>query len=149
MDASERTPLDTVLDLALARTLVLRHVDMPLGSHHGVSLSDLALLLELRGAPGEKLRRVDLASRLGITPSGVARQLAPLERIGLVGRESNPRDARLALVILTESGRRVADEARVAADEAAEGALSAIWPAAERLELAKLLQAVGRSNSSL
>ena len=145
MTASERTPLDTVLDLALARTLVLRSVDLPL-SHHGVSLSDLALLLELRGAPGEKLRRVDLASRIGITPSGVARQLAPLERIGLVGRESNPRDARLALVTLTESGRRVADEARATAEEASEDALSAIWPDADRAQLARLLQAVGRSS---
>ena len=42
------TSLDTVLDLALARTLVLRYVDTPLGHHHGLSLSDLALLLELR-----------------------------------------------------------------------------------------------------
>ena len=37
-----------------------------------------------------RLRRLDLAERLGITPSGVARQLAPLERRGLVGRESHP-----------------------------------------------------------
>ena len=70
------TSLDTVLDLALARTLVLRYVDTPLGHHHGLSLSDLALLLELRNAPGEKLRRAELASRLGVTPSGVARQLS-------------------------------------------------------------------------
>jgi DNA-binding MarR family transcriptional regulator len=139
-----RTALDTVLDLALARTLVLRHVDAPLGHHHGVSLSDLALLLELRAAAGETLRRVDLASRLGITPSGVARQLAPLERIGLVGREANPRDARLALVTLTESGRRVADEARVTAEEAAEGALAAIWADPDRTQLGSLLAAVPR-----
>jgi DNA-binding MarR family transcriptional regulator len=136
-------PLAAVLDLALARTLVLRHVDVPLGHHHGISLSDLGLLLELRQAPEERLRRVDLASRLGITPSGVARQLAPLERIGLVGRESHARDARLALVTLTESGRRVADEARVTAEQAAEGALRGIWPAdADRDRLATLLGAV-------
>jgi DNA-binding MarR family transcriptional regulator len=144
VSASSRTSLDTVLDLALARTLVLRHVDAPLGHHHGVSLSDLALLLELRSTPGETLRRADLASRLGITPSGVARQLAPLERIGFVGRESNPRDARLALVTLTEAGRRVSDEARVTAEESAEGALSAIWPDAAREQLAALLAVVGR-----
>ena len=136
-------PLAAVLDLALARTLVLRHVDVPLGHHHGISLADLALLLELRQAPEERLRRVDLASRLGITPSGVARQLAPLERIGLVGRESHARDARLALVTLTESGRRVADEARVTAEQAAEGALRGIWPVdADRDRLATLLGAV-------
>lgn len=136
------TSLDTVLDLALARTLVLRHVDTPLGHHHGVSLSDLALLLELRNAPGEKLRRVDLATSLGVTPSGIARQVAPLERIGLVGRESNPRDARLALVTLTDSGRRIASEALVTAEEAAEGALRTIWNDGDSERLGKLLAAV-------
>jgi DNA-binding MarR family transcriptional regulator len=138
------TSLDTVLDLALARTFVLRHVDTPLGHHHGVSLSDLALLLELRNAPGEKLRRVDLATSLGVTPSGIARQVAPLERIGLVGRESNPRDARLALVTLTDSGRRIAEEASFTANEAAESALSAHWDEDERTQLAELLAAVRR-----
>lgn len=138
------TQLGTVLDLALARTLVLRHVDIPLGHHHGVSLSDLALLLELRDAPGEKLRRAELAQRLGVTPSGIARQVAPLERIGLVGRESNPRDARLALVTLTDSGRRVAEEASATANEAAESALRGLWDADERTQLAGLLAAVRR-----
>jgi DNA-binding MarR family transcriptional regulator len=143
MNTTANTSLSTVLDLALARTLVLRHVDVPLGHHHGVSLSDLALLLELRNAPDEKLRRVDLAQRIGITPSGVARQLAPLERIGLVGRESHARDARLALVTLTETGRRIADEALVTAEQAAESALRGIWPdAADREQLAALLAAV-------
>ena len=141
MDRLNR-PLKTVLDLALARTLVLRHVDQPLGHHHGISLSDLALLLELREAPDGKLRRVELANSLGITPSGVARQLAPLERIGLVGRESNPRDARLALVTLTDAGRRIADEAQRTAQEAADGALRAIWGEEERAQLATLLQSV-------
>jgi DNA-binding MarR family transcriptional regulator len=136
--------LSTVLDLALARTLVLRHVDVPLGHHHGVSLSDLALLIELRDAPGQKMRRVELAQRVGVTPSGVARQVGPLERIGLVGRESNARDARLALVTLTDAGRRVADEASATAEEAATSALRAIWSDADRERLSKLLAAARR-----
>jgi DNA-binding MarR family transcriptional regulator len=132
--------LETVLDLALARTLVLRYVDTPLGHHHGVSLSDLALLLELRNAPDGRLRRSDLAERLGVTASGIARQVAPLERIGLVGRESNPRDARLALVTLTESGRRVAAEAAATAEEAATGILARLWPEpSDRERLAELV----------
>ena len=141
MDRINR-PLRTVLDLALARTLLLRDVDASLGHHHGVSLSDLALLLELHAAPDEKLRRVELANRLGVTPSGVARQLGPLERIGLVGRESNPRDARLALVTLTEAGRRIADEAQRTAQEASDTALRARWGQDERDQLAELLSAV-------
>ena len=141
MDRLNR-PLKTVLDLALARTLVLRAVDEPLGHHHGISLSDLALLLELRAAPDGKLRRVELANRLGVTPSGIARQVAPLERIGLVGRESNPRDARIALVTLTDAGRRIADDAQRTAQEAADSALRGIWGQDEREQLAELLGAV-------
>jgi DNA-binding MarR family transcriptional regulator len=77
-----------------------------------------------------------------VTPSGVARQLGPLERIGLVDRESHERDARLALVVLTDAGTRVADEALETAEYAAERALAARWSDAERDRLAKLLAAV-------
>jgi DNA-binding MarR family transcriptional regulator len=136
--------LSTILDLALARSIVVRDVDADLGTFHGLSLSDFALLRELGAAPGQRLRRAELAERLGITPSGVARQLAPLERIGLVGRESHARDARLALVVLTESGARVLDEAEPTAQEAAGRALGALWAPADRELLAELLAHVRR-----
>jgi DNA-binding MarR family transcriptional regulator len=135
------TSLDTLFDLALARTLIARDVDQPL-SQHGISLADLAILRELRAAPGGKLRRSELAQRLGVTPSGVARQLGPLERIGLVDRESHERDARLALVVLTDAGTRVAGEALQTAEYAAERAFAAHWSDAERDRLGKLLAAV-------
>src|SRR6478672_11540796 len=115
------TSLDTLFDLSLARTQLARDVDHPL-SAHGISLADLAILRELRLEPSRKLRRSELAQRLGITPSGIARQVAPLERIGLVARESHERDARLALVVLTETGSRVVDEALATADVAADRA---------------------------
>ena len=133
------TPLDVLFDLALARTQLAREVDHPL-SQHGISLADLAILRELHGAPDGKLRRSELAQRLGITPSGVARQVAPLERIGLVDRESHQRDARLALVVLTETGARVVAEALVTAEGAADTAFAARWSADERAQLAVLLQ---------
>jgi DNA-binding MarR family transcriptional regulator len=134
--------LATILDLALARSLVIREVDADLGTYHGLSLSDFAILRELGGAPGKRLRRADLAERLGVTPSGVARQLAPLERMGLAGREPHARDARLALVVLTETGARVLDEAQPTAEEAAGRALGAVWPADEREQLAALLSQI-------
>ena len=135
------TSLDILFDLALARTLIARDVDHPL-SQHGISLADLAILRELRAVPEGKLRRSELAQRLGVTPSGVARQLGPLERIGLVDRESHDRDARLALVVLTEAGTRVVDEALETAEYAAHRAFSARWSASEQERLAKLLAAV-------
>lgn len=134
------TNLELVLDLARARTLVLRDVDHPLGSHHGLGLNDLAVLLELKAAPSQTLRRVELARRLAVTTSGIARQLGPLERIGLVTRESNPTDARLALVVLTPRGAEVAAEAGATAEEAADLALGRLWSAGEKDELAALLR---------
>jgi DNA-binding MarR family transcriptional regulator len=132
------TSLNTLFDLSLARTHLARDVDHSL-SLHGISLSDLAILRELRREPTGKLRRSDLAERLGITPSGVARQVAPLERMGLVDRESHERDARLALVVLTETGTSIVDEALQTAEHAAERAFAARWSDADRERLAKLV----------
>jgi DNA-binding MarR family transcriptional regulator len=130
--------LDTLFDLSLARTQLARDVDHPL-SAHGISLADLAILRELRREPAQKLRRSELAQRLGITPSGIARQVAPLERIGLVARESHDRDARLALVVLTSTGAQIVDDALQTAEAAADRALAARWSDAERERLSKLL----------
>ena len=97
------------------------------------------MLLELKAAPSQTLRRVELARRLAVTTSGIARQLAPLERIGLVTRESNPTDARLALVVLTARGAEVADEAAATGEEAAREALARLWSPEERAALGGLL----------
>src|SRR3954465_14947899 len=120
-------PLSTVQQLAYARTVIVRDVDAPLAGPHGLGLNGLALLLELDGAPDGRLRRLDLADRLGITPSGVARQLAPLERRGPVGRESHPDDARLAIVVLTEAGARIVGDMLPTAEEAATRVLGKLW----------------------
>jgi DNA-binding MarR family transcriptional regulator len=130
--------LDTLFDLSLARTQLARDVDHPL-SAHGISRADLAILRELRREPAQKLRRSELAQRLGITPSGIARQVAPLERIGLVARESHDRDARLALVVLTNTGAQIVDDALQTAEAAADRALAARWSDIERERLSKLL----------
>jgi len=141
MNTNTNTSLTTVLDLLYARTVLAREVDGPLGSFHGLALHDLALLLELREAGG-RMRRVDLAARLGITTSGVARQLGPLERRGLVGREPSPGDARLAIVVLTESGERIAGEALITAEDASQRALAKLWGDDESAQLSRLMAPV-------
>jgi DNA-binding MarR family transcriptional regulator len=134
------TALSTVLQLAYARTVIVRDVDASLEGHHGLGLNDLSLLLELNSDPNGRLRRLDLAERLGITPSGVARQLAPLERRGLVGRESHPDDARLAIVVLTEAGSRIVGEVVPTAEEAATRVLARLWSDDEQQRASALLQ---------
>jgi DNA-binding MarR family transcriptional regulator len=141
MASFETTPaLSTVLQLAYARTVVVRDVDASLEGHHGLGLNDLALLLELSSSPNGRLRRLDLAERLGITPSGVARQLAPLERRGLVGRESHPDDARLAIVVLTEAGGRLVGDVLPTAEEASTRVLGRLWSDEEQRRASALLQ---------
>jgi DNA-binding MarR family transcriptional regulator len=141
MPGIERTTaLSTVLQLAHARTVVVRDVDASLEGHHGLGLNDLALLLELHSEANGRLRRLDLAERLGITPSGVARQLAPLERRGLVGRESHPDDARLAIVVLSEAGTRVVGDMLPTAEEAATRVLARLWSGDEQQRASALLQ---------
>ena len=133
------TELELIIALSRTATALVRDVDHGLSSHHGLGLNDLGLLLELAGAPDGKLRRSELAERLGVTPSGVARQLGPLERIGVVDRESNPKDARLALVVLTKAGRELARDAAVTAQEASERVLNKRWSMKDQVALGALL----------
>jgi DNA-binding MarR family transcriptional regulator len=84
--------------------VLIRRFDSALGSHHGISFGDFQVLDHLSRAPGGRLRRVDLAERLGLTASGVTRTLLPLEKIGLVMREPDPRDARVGFAVVTPAG---------------------------------------------
>ena len=95
---------DFCLRLARANAMLVRRFDSGLGNHHGISFSDFQLLNHLARAPGGRLRRVDLAERLGLTASGVTRALLPLEKIGLVTRQPDPRDARVGYAAVTPVG---------------------------------------------
>ena len=111
--------LDATLRLVRAQATLVRRFDARLGGLHGVSLADFTLLLRLGEAPGGRMRRVDLAEALGLTASGVTRGLAPLERIGLVTREPDARDARVAYASLTGTGRQRLREMQATAEETA------------------------------
>jgi DNA-binding MarR family transcriptional regulator len=93
-----------------------RRIDGRLGSLHGISFADFAILLQLGRAPGGRLRRIDLAEQLGLTASAVTRALIPLEKIGMVSRESDSSDARVSYASLTVAGRRVLEESLESAE---------------------------------
>jgi DNA-binding MarR family transcriptional regulator len=69
----------------------------------------------------------------------VARQLQPLERIGVVARESHPTDARLALVVLTPAGESLASDAAATAGEAAARTFDDRWTRSRQSQLAGLV----------
>jgi len=107
--------LKLFMNLAMIQAVTARRFDARL-SLHGISLNDFMILFHLGKAPDEKLRRIDLADKIGLTASGVTRLLAPLEKIGLVQREANERDARVSYVKLVSGGKRVLAEAIATAE---------------------------------
>lgn len=136
--------LDAALRLVRAQAALVRRFDARLGGLHGVSLADFTLLLRLGQAPGGRMRRVDLAEALGLTASGVTRALVPLERIGLVTREPDARDARVAYASLTGTGRDRLKEMLATAEETADELFAApAWGEREVPLLADLLTRLG------
>src|SRR5579864_853469 len=98
---------DVALALGIARadTLIRKRLEGPLGGGHGIGYTDFIILAELASVVEGRLRPVDLANRLLLTPSGVTRAVLPLAKIGLVERESHERDARASYVAITQAGR--------------------------------------------
>ena len=62
---------------------------------HGLSINDYETLSVLSRAPGRRMKRVDLARRLLLTPSGVTRLLDGLQDASLVERTSSDTDLRV------------------------------------------------------
>jgi DNA-binding MarR family transcriptional regulator len=82
-------------------------------SAHGLSVTEYLVLRRLDEAPEKKLRRIDLAQAVGLTPSGVTRLLNPMEKIGLVSKEAGARDARVSLVGIAPAGETIYRESSV------------------------------------
>jgi DNA-binding MarR family transcriptional regulator len=125
--------------LGIRRAVALweARVDAELGAAHGLGLSDFAALHHLAEAPGARLRRVDLARRLALTPSGVTRLLGPLERRGIVTREADGHDARATYAVLTRSGKSLVRDATASVTAIAESILASLGDR-DRAAFAKL-----------
>jgi len=125
--------------LGIRRAVALweNRVDAQLGAVHGLGLSDFAALHHLAEAPGGRLRRVDLAQRLAVTPSGVTRLLGPLERRGIVARDVDGRDARATYAVLTRSGKALVKDATATVTAIAESILGSLGDR-DRAAFAKL-----------
>lgn len=102
--------LQSLLRLLQSARLIEARLSGEFSSVHGLSMNEIFLLMQLETAPLRRLSRVELAKRLNTSASTVTRMATPLEKLGFVARESDPRDARLAFVVLTETGAtRVAE----------------------------------------
>ena len=127
--------LSFILNLSKAQTIVSRRFDTKLSSY-GLGFNDFVILYHLSQAPYEKLRRIDLAEQVGLTASGITRMLAPMEKTGLISRESNERDARVSYVVLAPGGKRLLEESAKTAEYAAMD----IFPASKTKKIEKLTE---------
>lgn len=93
--------------LSRTNTVMNRHL-----SGHGLSFSDFIILYHLSQAPEHKLRRIDLAHKLGLTPSGATRMLLPLEKLGIVTRDQSQDDARARFATITKAGKELFKDAQ-------------------------------------
>lgn len=100
-------------------TLIGKKLDLAL-SVHGISSTEFIVMYNLNSAQDMKLSRIALAEKIALTASGITRLLLPMEKIGLVEKNVNPRDARQSLVSLTQSGQKILQDAITTVEYAAE-----------------------------
>jgi DNA-binding MarR family transcriptional regulator len=119
---------------------VTRLASARLQAEHGLSLNDYEALRLLVEAEGRRLRRVDLARSLALTPSGVTRLLEGLEEAGLVERATCPYDLRVTYAQLTELGAERLRELSCGQDGSVRALFEERLSRAEIEELARLLE---------
>lgn len=104
-------------------TLTNKKLDLAL-SAHGLSLTEFMVMYYLDNAPGKTLSRMALAEKVALTASGVTRVLLPMEKIGLVKKDLNPRDARQSLVVLTQTAQEITQDAITTVENTLEAVFS-------------------------
>ena len=95
--------------------------------------------MHLSRAPGERLSRIDLAKRLNTSASTITRMALPLEKLGVIGREADARDARLAYVVLTDAGRALVGHASATLERMSAEVFRDRWTEGEVEQLGDLL----------
>jgi DNA-binding MarR family transcriptional regulator len=95
--------LNFFLQLSKIQPLMTRSFEGRLG---GLGYNEFIILYHLSQASEEKMRRIDLANKVGLTASGITRLLLPMEKVGYIQKEANAQDARVSLVMLAEGGKQ-------------------------------------------
>jgi DNA-binding MarR family transcriptional regulator len=107
-------------------------------SLNGISFNEFIIMYTISQARDGKMRRVELAESMGLTPSGITRLLLPMEKIGLIKRESDKRDARAGYVLLASGGKQKLEEGL----ERAELLIQDIIPQAKLKSLDSVLESI-------
>ena len=109
---SENVKMGLVINLISRQSKIQKRLSAAL-SVYGTGLSGYLVLNQLYVATNQKRRRSNLAEHVGLSPFGVTWLLNPIEKMGLIEKSNNPRDARVSLVALSEAGKKITEETKV------------------------------------
>lgn len=132
-------PASFVIQNSMLASKLAKRVDGQLNMH-GISFTEYMIMHYLDASVLKTMRRIEIAESVGISASGVTRLIAPMEKVGIVEKESNPRDARQSLVKLSKAGQRIFKEASASFEECAENILK---PLSDK-QLEKLIELSGK-----
>jgi len=117
------TNLDFCLALHRAQASLQLKLDNELGTYHGISFNDFALLNLLGQADGGRVSIPELVRPMGQPQSAVLRRLIVLEKIGLVVRDG---ENGLRQAVLRPAGRALVNAARETANNICTEAVESI-----------------------
>lgn len=112
--------IELLLSLTSMHTSVFKNIDRHL-SVHGISFSEFFVMYQLSLVSNRTVRRIDLAESVGMSASGITRLLNPMEKLKLVKKEQNPRDARVSFVKLSDVGFELLNDAIKSVQIASDG----------------------------
>lgn len=116
---------DFILALLSVSTKIAKIMDRCL-SMHGISFSEYLVMYELSKSTNNAMRRIDLAEKTMMSASGITRLLNPMEKLNIVEKEQNTRDARVSQVKLTNAGFELFTNATQSVFESADTFLSVL-----------------------
>lgn len=113
-----------IINMWSVNSIISKKIDASLGAIHGIGLTEYMILFHLNNSHDKTMRRIDLATSIGLTASGITRVVSPMEKIGVVMKEQNPRDARVSLVKLTPAGETILGDATLSLKQNSQRILS-------------------------
>jgi DNA-binding MarR family transcriptional regulator len=100
------TELEPWVRFLQAHATIVGELSSDLVADHGLTINDYEVLLRLSRADGRRMRRVDIAQEVFLSPSGITRLLEGLEKSGYVERQTCESDLRVVYACLTDEGMR-------------------------------------------
>jgi DNA-binding MarR family transcriptional regulator len=131
------------LGLCRSQAALRRRVEAPLSAAHGIGFTDFMIMSELSTVQGGRLRSIDLAQRLMLSPSGITRAVLPLQESGLVERVAHERDARAGYIALTSAGRERVAQAMPTVDRIVRETCGGTITRTDRIALLGLFERLG------